>query len=44
MAAQLTISENTIKSHLSRIFDKLGARSRTEAVTIAIQRGLLSTG
>ncbi|NNJ10104.1 response regulator transcription factor [Chloroflexales bacterium ZM16-3] len=44
IAAQLTISENTIKTHLSRIFDKLDARSRTEAVTIAMQRGLLSTG
>jgi DNA-binding NarL/FixJ family response regulator len=44
IAAQLTISENTIKTHLSRIFDKLGARSRTEAVTIAIQRGLVSAG
>jgi DNA-binding NarL/FixJ family response regulator len=44
IAAQLTISENTIKTHLSRIFDKLGARSRTEAVTIAIQRGLVRAG
>jgi DNA-binding NarL/FixJ family response regulator len=44
IAAQLTLSENTIKTHLSRIFDKLNARSRTEAVTIAMQRGLLSTG
>jgi DNA-binding NarL/FixJ family response regulator len=44
IAAQLTLSENTIKTHLSRIFDKLGARSRTEAVTIAIQRGLVRAG
>jgi DNA-binding NarL/FixJ family response regulator len=44
IAARLTLSENTIKTHLSRIFDKLGARSRTEAVTIAIQRGLVRAG
>jgi DNA-binding NarL/FixJ family response regulator len=44
IAAQLTLSENTIKTHLSRIFDKLGARSRTEAVMIAIQRGLVRAG
>lgn len=44
IAARLTLSENTIKTHLSRIFDKLGARSRTEAVTVAIQRGLVKAG
>lgn len=41
IAAALDLSENTIKSHLSRIFDKLDARSRTEAVSIALQRGLV---
>jgi DNA-binding NarL/FixJ family response regulator len=41
IAAALDLSENTIKSHLSRIFDKLGARSRTEAVSMALQRGLI---
>jgi DNA-binding NarL/FixJ family response regulator len=44
IAAVLTLSENTIKTHLSRIFDKLGARSRTEAASIAIQRGLVRAG
>lgn len=44
IAADLVLSENTIKTHLSRIFDKLDARSRTEAVTIALQRGLVSPG
>jgi DNA-binding NarL/FixJ family response regulator len=42
IAAALDLSENTIKSHLSRIFDKLNARSRAEAVAIALQRGLVS--
>lgn len=41
IAARLTLSENTIKTHISRIFDKLGAQSRAEAVAIALQRGLV---
>lgn len=41
IAATLNLSENTIKTHLSRIFEKLGARSRTEAATLAMQRGLV---
>lgn len=43
IATALGLSENTIKTHLSRIFDKLGARSRAEVVAIALQRGLLSS-
>lgn len=38
---QLSLSENTIKSHISHIFGKLGVQSRAEAVTVAVQRGLL---
>lgn len=38
----LFISENTVRSHLSRIVKKLGARSRVEAVVIAIFKGLLT--
>ncbi|GAB4209595.1 MAG: response regulator transcription factor [Roseiflexaceae bacterium] len=41
VAAKLSLSENTIKSHISRIFDKLGVQSRAEAVAVALQRGLL---
>jgi DNA-binding NarL/FixJ family response regulator len=41
IAARLDLSEHTIKSHLSRIFDKLGVKSRTEAATLALQRGLV---
>jgi DNA-binding NarL/FixJ family response regulator len=41
IAVGLDLSENTVKSHLSRIFEKLGVRSRTEAAMAAIQRGLL---
>ncbi len=41
MAARLGISEHTVKFHLSSIFTKLDANSRTEAVTAAIRRGLI---
>jgi DNA-binding NarL/FixJ family response regulator len=42
VAAQLDISEHTVKFHVSSILAKLGARSRTEAVTIGILRGLIA--
>ena len=35
------VSENTVKTHSSRLFDKLGARRRTEAVKIGKQMGLI---
>ncbi len=38
---ELFISETTVKSHVSRVFDKLGVSDRTAAVTAAIARGLL---
>jgi DNA-binding NarL/FixJ family response regulator len=41
IAAQLHISEHTAKFHVSAIILKLGAASRTEAVTLAARRGLL---
>jgi NarL family two-component system response regulator LiaR len=34
IANQLFVSENTVKTHSSRLFDKLGARRRTQAVQI----------
>jgi DNA-binding NarL/FixJ family response regulator len=42
IAQRLTLSENTVKAHVSHIFTKLGVQSRTEAVTVALQRGLVS--
>jgi DNA-binding NarL/FixJ family response regulator len=42
IAAQLVLSASTVKTHISNIFDKLGAQSRTEAVRIALQRGLIT--
>jgi DNA-binding NarL/FixJ family response regulator len=41
IAARLNLSENTIKSHISHIFGKLGVQSRAEAVAAALQRGLV---
>ena len=38
---QLFISEETVKVHLKRIMEKLGASDRTHATTIATQRGFL---
>jgi DNA-binding NarL/FixJ family response regulator len=41
IAFHLEIAEDTVKSHVSKILDKLGARDRTHAVTIALQRGII---
>lgn len=41
IAAGLGISEHTVKFHISSILDKLGASTRTEAVTMGIRRGLI---
>jgi two-component system, NarL family, response regulator YdfI len=41
IAACLGISEHTVKFHISSILDKLGASTRTEAVTLGIRRGLI---
>ena len=41
IAQDLSLSENTIKAHISHIFNKLGVQSRAEAVAVALQRGLV---
>jgi len=41
IAWRLQISEHTVKFHIGSIFTKLGAQSRTEAVTLGIRRGLI---
>ena len=42
IGAQLSISDRTVQGHLTNIYDKLSVASRTEAVTKAIQLGLVS--
>jgi two-component system, NarL family, response regulator YdfI len=41
IAARLAISEHTVKFHVASILGKLGAGSRTEAVSLGIRRGLV---
>jgi len=41
IAARLFVSENTVKTHSSRLFDKLNARRRTQAVQAAREAGLI---
>lgn len=38
---RLFISEETVKGHLKNILEKLGANDRTQAVTIAVRRGII---
>jgi ATP/maltotriose-dependent transcriptional regulator MalT len=41
IAEKLYVSENTVKTHSSRVLDKLGAKRRTQAVQLAKELGLL---
>ncbi|MGO9338631.1 MAG: response regulator transcription factor [Terracidiphilus sp.] len=41
IAQKLFVSENTVKTHSSRVFDKLGAKRRTQAVQLGKELGLL---
>jgi DNA-binding NarL/FixJ family response regulator len=41
IAAQLSISEETVKSHVTNILAKLSANDRTHAVTLALKRGII---
>jgi two-component system, NarL family, response regulator LiaR len=41
IAARVYVSENTVKTHSSRVFDKLGARRRTQAVQLGKELRLI---
>jgi DNA-binding NarL/FixJ family response regulator len=41
VAAELAISQETVKAHMRSILAKLAANDRTHAVTIALKRGII---
>ncbi len=41
IGTRLVISEATVKTHLLRLYEKLGVNDRTRAVTLAMERGIL---
>lgn len=41
IAFELNVSENTVKTHVKNVFEKLGVSDRTSAATLAIKRGLV---
>lgn len=41
IAFDLNVSENTVKTHVKNVFEKLGVSDRTSAATLAIRRGLV---
>ena len=43
VAKQLYMSESTVKTHIAKLYDKLGANNRASAVMAAIRAGLIKS-
>ena len=43
IARSIYVSESTAKTHISKIYDKLGAANRAQAIMIAVRAGILPT-
>jgi len=41
VAAELNITERTVQAHLTSVYNKLGAKNKTEAILIALKRGII---
>jgi two-component system NarL family response regulator len=44
IGTSLGIGEGTVKTHVNRVLSKLGARDRTQAVVVALERGIIHLG
>jgi DNA-binding NarL/FixJ family response regulator len=44
IARNIYVSESTAKTHISKIYEKLGAANRAQAIMVAVRAGLLPTG